>query len=49
MSAGSFTPGAAMTIGTGSSVSDDVFVSLATVPEDESESACSIGEMGDER
>ena len=47
MSAGSFTPGAAMTIGTGSSVSDEVFVSLASVPEDESELACSIGEMGE--
>ena len=36
-----------MTIGTGPSVSDEVFVSLASVPEDESELACSIGEMGE--
>ena len=36
-----------MTIGMGSSVSDEVFVSLASVPEDESELAGSIGEMGE--
>ena len=36
-----------MTIGMGSSVSDDALVSLTSVPEDESDSACSIGEMGD--
>ena len=47
MSAGSLTPGTAMTIGAGSSVSDDEVVSLASVPEEESDSACSIRETGD--
>ena len=47
MSAGSLTPGTAMTIGAGSSVSDDEVVSLASVPEDESGSTCSIGVTGE--
>ena len=36
-----------MTIGTGLSVSDDIFVSLASIPAEESESAWSIGEIGE--
>ena len=36
-----------MMTGAGSSVSDDEVVSLVSVPEDESESTCSIGVIGE--